>query len=42
MAHPAIRFVETNGQRLEVWTGGDPGSERLALLLHGFPEHAFS
>lgn len=42
MAHPAIQFVETNGQRLEVWTDGDPGSDRLALLLHGFPEHAFS
>jgi pimeloyl-ACP methyl ester carboxylesterase len=42
VAHPAIELVETNGQRLEVWTSGDPGSERLALLLHGFPEHAFS
>jgi pimeloyl-ACP methyl ester carboxylesterase len=42
VAHPAVEFVETNGQRLEVWTDGDPGSDRLALLLHGFPEHAFS
>jgi len=42
VAHPAIEFVETNGQRFEVWTAGDPASERLALLLHGFPEHAFS
>jgi pimeloyl-ACP methyl ester carboxylesterase len=42
VAEPAIRFVETNGQRLEVWTGGAAESDRLALLLHGFPEHAFS
>jgi len=36
------RFVETNGQRLEVFEAGDPASSRLALLLHGFPEHAYS
>ncbi len=36
------RFVSANGQRFEVFTGGDPASDRLALLLHGFPEHAYS
>jgi pimeloyl-ACP methyl ester carboxylesterase len=38
----AVEFREANGQRFEVLSGGDAGSERLALLLHGFPEHAFS
>ncbi len=28
--------------RFEVHTAGDPESPRLALLLHGFPEHAHS
>jgi len=28
--------------RFEVLTAGDPASEHLALLLHGFPESAFS
>ncbi len=37
-----IEFIEANGQRFEVWTAGDPRSSRLALLLHGFPEHAYS
>ncbi len=35
-------LVETAGLRFEVETCGDPGSDRLALLLHGFPELAFS
>jgi len=35
-------FVEAGGLRFEVATAGDPASERLALLLHGFPECAFS
>jgi pimeloyl-ACP methyl ester carboxylesterase len=34
------RFVDANGLRFEVDTCGD--GERLALCLHGFPEHAFS
>jgi pimeloyl-ACP methyl ester carboxylesterase len=35
-------FVAANGLSFEVQTAGDPRSDRLALLLHGFPEHAFS
>ena len=35
-------LVDTNGIRLEVYTAGDPASDRLALCLHGFPEHAHS
>ena len=35
-------FVDAGGLRFEVATAGDPASPRLALLLHGFPEHAFS
>jgi epoxide hydrolase 4 len=30
-------FIAANGLRFETLTCGDPGSERLALLLHGFP-----
>ncbi len=33
-------FVDANGQRFEVATCGT--GDRLALCLHGFPEHAFS
>lgn len=33
-------FVEANGLRFEVYMCGQ--GERLALCLHGFPEHAFS
>jgi pimeloyl-ACP methyl ester carboxylesterase len=33
-------FVEANGQRFEVETCG--AGDRLALCLHGFPEHAIS
>jgi pimeloyl-ACP methyl ester carboxylesterase len=33
-------FVEANGQRFEVLTCGE--GDRLALCLHGFPEHAVS
>jgi pimeloyl-ACP methyl ester carboxylesterase len=35
-------FVDAGEMRFEVATAGDPRSERLALLLHGFPEHAYS
>ncbi len=34
------RFVDANGLRFEVLEEGD--GNRLALLLHGFPEHAVS
>src|SRR3970282_1027840 len=34
------RFVDANGLRFEVDACGD--GERLALCLHGFPEHACS
>jgi len=39
---PRIRtsFVEANGQRFEVDMCGE--GDRLALCLHGFPEHSFS
>lgn len=36
------RFVKAGGLRFEVLCAGDPASRRLALCLHGFPEHAFS
>jgi len=35
-------FIEAGGLRFETLTSGDPGSDRLALLLHGFPELAYS
>lgn len=35
-----IRFVEANGQSFEVYEEGE--GDRLALCLHGFPEHAVS
>lgn len=43
-AHDEIRseMIEAGGMRFEVYACGDPASERLALLLHGFPEHAIS
>jgi pimeloyl-ACP methyl ester carboxylesterase len=37
------RWVEpVNGLRMHVLEAGSPGSDRLVLLLHGFPELAFS
>jgi epoxide hydrolase 4 len=36
----STRFVEANHMRFEVDTCGD--GDRLALCLHGFPEHSFS
>ena len=36
------QFVEARGLRFEVQTCGDPGSDRLAICLHGFPESAYS
>jgi len=34
--------IEAGGLSFEVATAGDPASTKLALLLHGFPECAFS
>lgn len=42
MAEIETRFIDTGAVRFEVDTAGDPGSERLALLLHGFPESSYS
>ena len=42
MLPPTPALVNANGLSFEVVTAGDPASDRLALLLHGFPEHAFS
>jgi pimeloyl-ACP methyl ester carboxylesterase len=35
-------LVDAGDLRFEVLTAGDPSSARLALCLHGFPEHAYS
>jgi pimeloyl-ACP methyl ester carboxylesterase len=35
-------FIDAGGHRFEVHTCGDDASDKLALLLHGFPEHAIS
>ncbi len=35
-------FVDAGGIRFEIHSSGDDASDRLALLLHGFPEHAIS
>jgi epoxide hydrolase 4 len=35
-------FIQAGALRFEVATAGDPASRKLALLLHGFPECAFS
>jgi pimeloyl-ACP methyl ester carboxylesterase len=42
VAETTVERVKANGLTFEVHTAGDPASDRLALLLHGFPEHAFS
>lgn len=41
-AEPESICVDAGPLRFEVLTAGDPTSRRLALCLHGFPEHAFS
>ncbi len=41
-AEIGTRFVELEAGRFEVQTCGDESADRLALFLHGFPEHAFS
>ena len=38
----ATEFIDAGELRFEVLTAGNPDAERLALLLHGFPEHAYS
>lgn len=38
----ATEFIDAGELRFEVLTAGDPDAERLALLLHGFPEQAYS
>ncbi|MBM4382411.1 MAG: alpha/beta fold hydrolase [Deltaproteobacteria bacterium] len=35
-------WIQAGALRFEVATAGDPASKKLALLLHGFPECAFS
>jgi pimeloyl-ACP methyl ester carboxylesterase len=35
-------YVEANGLRFHLETCGDPGSSRLAICLHGFPELGYS
>jgi len=40
MQTPITEFVEANGLRFEVDMCG--GGKKLALCLHGFPEHAYS
>jgi len=37
-----VEFIEAGEMRFEVQTCGDPNSLKLALFLHGFPEHAYS
>jgi pimeloyl-ACP methyl ester carboxylesterase len=37
-----VEWVDAGEIRFEVHACGDPDGERLALLLHGFPEHAHS
>lgn len=38
----ATEFIDAGELRFEMLTSGDPNAERLALLLHGFPELAYS
>lgn len=40
METPVTRFIEANGLRFEVACCGS--GKRLALCLHGFPEHSYS
>ncbi len=35
-------FIAAGDFRFEVLTSGDPDSKKLALCLHGFPEHAWA
>ena len=38
----STEFVTANGLRFEVDMCGDQSSNKLAICLHGFPEHAVS
>ena len=38
----ATEFIDAGELRFEMLCAGDPDSDRLALLLHGFPELAYS
>lgn len=40
-AMPSVKFVETNGIRMAVYEAG-PATGRAIVLLHGFPELAYS
>ena len=40
--HISTEFVNANGLRFEVDMCGDQNSRKLAICLHGFPEHAIS
>ena len=42
IVQPETAFVEANGLVFEVFQHGPSGSSKLALCLHGFPEHAHS
>lgn len=42
MSEIQTQFIDTGAVRFEVDTAGDPNSDRLALLLHGFPESSYS
>lgn len=44
MRFPNPEFIETNGVTLEVFSFGEPnpGTDRVVLLCHGWPEHAYS
>lgn len=42
MSTVETQFIDTGAVRFEVDTAGDPDSDRLALLLHGFPESSYS
>lgn len=38
----ATEFITAGDFRFDTLTAGDPDSKKLALCLHGFPEHAWS
>ena len=38
----STEYVSANGLRFEVDMCGDPSSKKLAICLHGFPEHSVS
>jgi pimeloyl-ACP methyl ester carboxylesterase len=42
MSEVQTQFIDTGAVRFEIDTAGDPNGDRLALLLHGFPESKYS